>query len=85
MKHKIKCIEPYFTDIKEGKKQFELRRNDRDYKCDDFIELRQFDPIKVEFSGDYLLIQITYLMLNPAYLKEGYCAFGFRLLEYGEG
>jgi hypothetical protein len=37
--HELKCEEPYFTDVHEERKLFELRRNDRDFEVGDILEL----------------------------------------------
>lgn len=47
--HEIKLDIKYFDDVKIGKKNFEIRKNDRDYQIGDILELRAFD---VE-SGEY--------------------------------
>jgi len=40
--HVLKTIEPYFTAVKEGRKTFEARRNDRGYQTGDTLVL--LDP-----------------------------------------
>lgn len=42
--HDLKCILPYFNEVKELKKQFEVRRNDRDFQAGDTVTLHLFDP-----------------------------------------
>ena len=35
--HIIKCINPYFTQMWNKRKPFEIRLNDRNYESDDYI------------------------------------------------
>src|SRR6516165_4443974 len=37
--HVLKCAEPHFTDVAEGRKRFEIRFNDRGYAVGDILEL----------------------------------------------
>lgn len=37
--HELKCEEPHFTDVAEGRKLFEVRFDDRDYRTGDVLEL----------------------------------------------
>lgn len=43
MKHEIKIKQCYLIHILEGRKNFEVRRNDRDYQVGDIIK---FLPLK---------------------------------------
>lgn len=38
--HYLKCWEMYFDPIAEGRKTFEIRKNDRDYQTGDVLVLR---------------------------------------------
>ena len=51
--HELKLDIKYFDDVKNGKKNFEIRKNDRNYKVGDILELRAFD---VE-SGEYQIFE----------------------------
>ena len=37
--HTLKSVEPFWTDVNEGRKTFEVRRNDRDFRVGDVLEL----------------------------------------------
>lgn len=52
MTHRVKCWPPAFAEIRSGKKTFELRRNDRDYRVDDLLVLQEFRPIP-GFDGEH--------------------------------
>jgi hypothetical protein len=77
MTHELKILPQYYKEVKEGNKNFELRKNDRDYKVHDIIRLRAWD-------GEYLdkaplERQIKYILKDcPEYgLKDGYVILGF--------
>ena len=38
--HELKCHPHFFAAIAAGKKTFEIRRNDRDYRVGDVLDLR---------------------------------------------
>lgn len=76
--HELKISPKYFEDVKANKKNFELRKDDRDFKVGDFITLREYD--NGQYTGREIKnIPIGYILRNvPEYgLKEGYCILGF--------
>lgn len=44
--HELKCWPAFFDDVASGKKTFEVRQNDRDYKVGDVLFLREFEPCR---------------------------------------
>lgn len=76
MEHLIKTWEPFYTDILEGRKTFEFRKNDRGYKVGDILLLwrwPQAGPIPETFP-----VQVVYLVENAPHfgLPDGYCVMG---------
>lgn len=52
--HELKLDTKYFEDVKSGKKNFEIRNNDRGFEIGDILELRAFiPPGGTETSGYY--------------------------------
>ena len=49
--HLLKVLPEYFRDVLDNTKQFEIRKNDRDFKEGDILKLREYDPVKNEYSG----------------------------------
>lgn len=73
--HTLKCVQPYFDDIRKGDKTFMVRINDRDYKEGDYITLVLYDP-KHNITFDQIIhAEIGYVLTDFEGLKEGWCAF----------
>lgn len=75
--HELKISPKYFEDVNSHKKNFELRKDDRDFKVGDLITLREYD--NGQYTGREIKnIPIGYILRNvPEYgLKEGYCILG---------
>ena len=78
-KHFLKITPKYFLDLDSGRKTFELRKNDRDYKVGDMLVLREW--FFGSFTGNELSFEISYILKDvPEYgLKHGYVILGFAL------
>lgn len=76
-KHEIKILPQYYEAVSKGIKQFELRKDDRDYQVGDLVRLREWDG--KEYTGNKMIIGIKYVLRDcPEYgLMEGYCIFGW--------
>lgn len=49
MTHDLKILPKYFEDVLSGIKTFELRENDRNFKTEDMLRLREFSD--GEYTG----------------------------------
>lgn len=74
--HKLKIKPEYFNDVISGKKKFEVRYNDRDFKVGDLIVLEEFKNNR--YTNRFLNCEITYILNDQEYLKENYVVLGFR-------
>lgn len=71
--HFLKTWPEYFDAIVSGEKRFELRKNDRDYRVGDRLDLAEFDPQGGHFTGREHTVQVTYVLQGGAFgLPEGY-------------
>lgn len=76
-KHEIKILPQYYEAVSKGIKQFELRKDDRDYQVGDLVRLREWDG--KGYTGNKMIVGIKYVLRDcPEYgLMEGYCIFGW--------
>lgn len=74
MVHELKIDELYFEDILSNNKQFEIRYNDRNFKKDDKVILKEINSFR-KFTGREIEVKITYL--TDYEQKKGYVVFGF--------
>lgn len=71
--HKLKTLPEYFQKTIDGKKPFEVRLNDRDYKVGDTVVLQEWENGK--YSGRAISGNIGYILNDFIGLKDGYIAF----------
>ena len=75
--HEVKLAAMYYDDVKDGKKTFELRKNDRNYKEGDKLHMLEFKDGR--HTGRTISADIVYLMEDYTGLTEGYCILGIRV------
>jgi ASC-1-like (ASCH) protein len=46
MIHELKIDPEYFAAVRNGEKQFELRRNDRNFSIGDYLALNEYDRVQ---------------------------------------
>jgi ASC-1-like (ASCH) protein len=85
MEHELKTWPPFFQAIEDGRKTFEVRRNDRGFNAGDVLHLREFDPSKVctvrEYTGNQMRVKVTYVLSGEQLgIKDGFCVMGIRFL-----
>ena len=76
--HQIKLGAEFFDDAAAGRKSFELRKNDRNYKEGDMLEMEEIKDGKK--TGRKCSKRIVYMMENFEGLENGYCILGCELL-----
>ncbi|MDZ5759364.1 ASCH/PUA domain-containing protein [Carnobacterium maltaromaticum] len=72
--HELKIASEFFEAVKDGRKKFEIRKNDRNYQEGDILILKEYDPITQLFSGEAIKVEISYMPDFP--LQDGYVVFG---------
>lgn len=84
-RHELKTWGSYFDDVRKGDKNFEVRKNDRDYQVEDILSLVKFDPASGDYSyddaGNKVRIdrQVTYVLHGGQFgIKPGYVVLGLR-------
>jgi len=74
--HYLKTVNPFFRDIEDGKKTFEVRLNDRDYQKGDILHLQEFVPPET-YTGREIVKEVGYLLNDERFCKEGFVVMGF--------
>lgn len=66
MIYNLKCVQPYYNDVYSGKKQFELRKDDRVdfYRVGDVLILHEYVPYKNCFTGSFVCVAVKYVLKN---------------------
>ena len=75
--HRLKTLTNFYQDVEKGKKNFEVRYNDRDFKVGDMIYLQEFIPPST-YTGREIRKEIAYVLDNLDYCKEGYAVLGLK-------
>ena len=81
--HELKILSVYYKEVLVGKKKFEIRKNDRNFKTGDTVKLREFKDGK--YTGNYVKAIIDYIFYGGSFgLEKGYCILSISVYEYGE-
>ena len=75
--HELKTLPKYFVAVAAGRKTFEIRKNDRDFKIGDKVTLKEWDG---EYTGQEVDVVITYI--TDYEQKEGYIVFSIQLIRW---
>lgn len=62
--HYMKSWPWFFDAFVNGLKLHDLRKKDRDFKVGDKVYLQEFDPRNGQYTGNELLMEITYMTSN---------------------
>lgn len=72
--HELKTWQEYFVAVSAGIKNFEIRKNDRNYEPYDELLLKEWDHKKEEYTGRILHRRIDYILHGGQFgVEEGYC------------
>lgn len=61
MKHELKTWTKYFEAVFNGKKNFELRKDDRGFQIGDILILKEWEPELGKYTGRQLTKSVTYI------------------------
>lgn len=74
--HYLKTKHQYYVQIENGNKTFEVRFNDRDFNVGDILHLEE--TIDGAYTGNILMKEVSYILNDPKYCKEGYVVLGLK-------
>lgn len=72
--HSLKTWPAYFEAVASGKKKFEVRKNDRDFKTGDELWLEEFNQITGEYTGRTIAMRVTFVLYGGYFgIDKDYC------------
>ena len=75
--HKLKTWPKQFSDVKQGRKNFEVRVNDRGFLVGDRLILQEWNPESGEYTGAALVAHVKYIMHGGQFgLPDDLCVMG---------
>lgn len=77
--HELKTIQPFFDQIKHGTKKFELRKNDRDFRINDILILKEYIPNTDLLTGEILAVKVIGILDQFIGIQQGYCIMSISL------
>lgn len=60
--HELKITPLYYEAVASGRKKFEYRINDRDFREMDMLRFREYNPEVCSYTGRELLALVTYVL-----------------------
>ena len=79
MTHELKILPKWFEDVQSNKKNFEIRKNDRDFKVGDTLMLKEWHRGK--FTGRFVTREVEYIYQGDGTygLSDEYCILGLKI------
>ncbi|MCB2222282.1 MAG: DUF3850 domain-containing protein [Bacteroidetes bacterium] len=77
--HTLKTWSEYFTDILNGTKTFEVRKNDRDFKIGDILQLEEWNQETGSFTSRHCSREVVYVLDGGQFgVEKGYVVMGLK-------
>lgn len=72
--HDLKVWQVYFEALKNGRKKFELRKMDRDFRVGDFLVLEEYDNENNHYTGRKIQAIIDFMIIGAQFgVEKDYC------------
>ena len=76
--HELKTLPKFFKAQVTGNKQFEVRKNDRDFQVGDILMLQEWDNGYTDAEASVI---VTYVLKDFEGLNDGYVVLGTRPVQ----
>jgi len=72
--HELKVWVEYYQHIVTKMKQFEVRKNDRNFQTGDTLILLEWDPDTKTYTGNRADASVDYILCGDSFgIEEGFC------------
>lgn len=79
MTHELKTHPEFFEEVFKGHKDFEVRKNDRNFQKDDFLVLQEWNPENKEYTGRSLARRVDYVLHGGQFgIEKGYVVMSIK-------
>jgi len=82
--HYLKTWPEYYRAVADGRKRFEIRKDDRGFQVGDRLVLQEYEPGSDLYTVRETTVRVTYILRSRQFLPEGYCAMSIEP-EQAEG
>ena len=81
--HRLKTWPEFFKAVADGRKKFELCKNERGFEPGDLLELVEYDPQqKRETGAAPIICKAGYILRGPCFgLEAGFCIIQIRSMS----
>ena len=83
--HYLKTHPEPFLQVCQEHKKFEVRNNDRGFKKGDILCLEEWSPVKLEYTGAFIVVKVTYITQGTWGLPENMCTMSIVLFPKDDG
>ncbi len=82
MTHHLKTWPEYFEEVFNGKKNFELRKDDRGFRVGDILVLKEYDSKSERYTGREISKKVNYILEGGSLgLEKGYVVMALSDIE----
>lgn len=79
--HHLKTWPEYFQAAWDGRKPFEVRKMDRDFKVGDMVFLQEWSPETETYLKRQIVARITYALEGGQFgIESGFCVMGLSVV-----
>lgn len=81
--HELKTWQEYYVYIERQLKNFEVRKNDRNFSVGDVLHLRETDSFSGKYTGNECLREIIYILDTKGKfgIEDGTVVLGLKFLS----
>ena len=79
--HELKVLKTYAHHLIMGDKTFEIRKNDRDFRVDDILHLKEIEDVSKEYTGFEMFLKVIYIHQGLG-LEDGYVCMSVEKVEF---